>query len=204
MRLAGRLIAACILLCAPATAGTLSLDKPEGTIRVATFNASLARKGAGVLIDDIARRDGQVMAVAEILQRVRPDILLINEIDYDPQQLALGALVDLIAADQFAAMRPGTILINCARGGIVNEAACAAALHEGHLRAYGCDVFSEEPAGPDNPILTAPNTVLTPHSAAWSPQSMRRMAMIGIQNILDCFDGKLRPEMVFNAKELNL
>lgn len=112
--------------------------------------------------------------------------------------------VDLIGAEAIAAMRPGSILINCARGGIVNEPACAAALHDGHLRAYGCDVFSEEPAGPDNPILTAPNTILTPHSAAWSPQSMRRMGMIGIQNILDCFDGKLRPEMVFNAKELGL
>ena len=112
--------------------------------------------------------------------------------------------VDLIGADEFTAMRPGTILINNARGGIVNEAACAQALHSGHLRAYGCDVFSEEPAGPDNPILTAPNTILTPHSAAWSPQSMRRMGMLGIQNILDCFDGRLKPEMIFNRKELGL
>lgn len=112
--------------------------------------------------------------------------------------------VDLIGADQIAAMRPGAILINCARGGIVNEPACAAALHDGHLRGYGCDVFSEEPAGPENPILNAPNTILTPHSAAWSPQSMRRMGMLGIQNILDCFDGKLRAEMVFNRRELGL
>ena len=112
--------------------------------------------------------------------------------------------VDLIGGDEFAAMRPGTILINCARGGIVNEDACAEALHSGHLRAYGCDVFSEEPAGPENPILTAPNTILTPHSAAWSPQGMRRMGMLGIQNVIDCFDGCLKPEMVFNRKELGL
>lgn len=111
---------------------------------------------------------------------------------------------DLIGAEEIARMRPGTILINNARGGIVNEAACAEALHSGHLRAYGCDVFSEEPAGQDNPILHAPNTILTPHSAAWSPQSMRRMAMISIQNVIDCFDGKLKTEMVFNAKEIGL
>lgn len=97
MRLAGRFIAACLMLSGPAVAEMPALDKPDGTIRVATFNASLARKGAGVLIDDIAGRDGQVLAVVEILQRVRPDIVLINEIDHDPEGLAVKALVDLVA-----------------------------------------------------------------------------------------------------------
>ncbi|MEM6662476.1 MAG: hydroxyacid dehydrogenase [Pseudomonadota bacterium] len=110
----------------------------------------------------------------------------------------------LIGTDAIAAMRPGAILINCARGGIADEAAVAEALHSGHLRGYGCDVFSVEPSGPDNPIHHAPNTILTPHSAAMTPQSMRRMGMIGIQNVLDCFDGKLRPEMIFNREELGL
>ncbi len=110
----------------------------------------------------------------------------------------------LIGADAIAAMKPGAILINCARGGIVDEDACAAALHSGHLRGYGCDVFSIEPMTPDNPILSAPNTILTPHSAATTPQGTRKMSLIGIQNVLDCFDGKLRPEMVFDRRELGL
>lgn len=110
----------------------------------------------------------------------------------------------LIGTDAIAAMKPGAILINCARGGIVDEDACAAALHSGHLRGYGCDVFSVEPMTPDNPILSAPNTILTPHSAATTPQGTRKMSIIGIQNVLDCFDGKLRPEMVFNRQELGL
>ena len=87
---------------------------------------------------------------------------------------------------------------------IADEAAVAEALNTGHLAGYGCDVFAEEPAGPDNPILTAPNTILTPHSAAMTPQGMRRMGMIGLQNVLDCFDGCLKPEMIFNRKELGL
>ena len=110
----------------------------------------------------------------------------------------------LIGAAQIAQMRPGAILINCARGGIVDEGPCAEALHSGHLGGYGCDVFSQEPAGPDNPILSVPNTILTPHSAAMTPQGMRNMGMISIQNVLDCLDGKLRPEMIFNRKELGL
>lgn len=110
----------------------------------------------------------------------------------------------LVDAAAIAAMRPGTILINNARGGICEEEAVAAALASGHLRGYGCDVFSTEPAGADNPILSAPNTLLSPHSASMTPQGMRRMGMIAVQNVLDCFDGRLRPEMIFNRKELGL
>jgi len=110
----------------------------------------------------------------------------------------------LIGAAEIAAMKPGAILINCARGGIVAEAPCAKALHDGQLAGYGADVFSDEPAGPDNPILSAPNTILTPHSAAMTPQGMRRMGMLSIQNVLDCIDGCLKPEMVFNRQALGL
>jgi D-3-phosphoglycerate dehydrogenase len=110
----------------------------------------------------------------------------------------------LIGTAEIAAMRPDTILINNARGGICDEAAVAGALHSGHMRGYGCDVFSVEPTPPDNPILSAPNTWLSTHSASMTPQGMRRMGMIAVQNVLDCFDGKLRPEMIFNRKELGL
>jgi len=112
--------------------------------------------------------------------------------------------IDFIGAAEIATMPPGAILINCARGGLVNEAATAAALRSGHLGGFGCDVFTVEPAGPGNPLLAAPNTILTPHSAAMTPRSIRRMGMIAIQNVIDCFDGCLKPEMIFNRKELGL
>jgi len=112
--------------------------------------------------------------------------------------------IDLIGAPEIACMRPGAILINCARGGIVNEAAAAAALRSGQLGGYGCDVFSDEPVTADNPILGAPNTILTAHCAASTPEGMRRMGMIAIQNVLDCLDGCLRPDMIFNREELGL
>ena len=86
------------LLATPAAAQPLALEKPNGTVRVATFNASLARKGAGVLIADIGKRDPQVLAVAEILRLVRPDIVLINELDYDADGIAVRAFMDLLAA----------------------------------------------------------------------------------------------------------
>ncbi|MEM1298619.1 MAG: hydroxyacid dehydrogenase [Pseudomonadota bacterium] len=125
------------------------------------------------------------------------DIVTVHVPKYD-------ATNPLIAAPEIAAMKPDTILINCARGGICEETAVAEALGTGHIRGYGCDVFSTEPTPPDNPILSAPNTLLSTHSAAMTPQGMRKMGMIAVQNVLDCFDGKLKPEMVFNRKELGL
>ncbi|MEO1494242.1 MAG: hydroxyacid dehydrogenase [Pseudomonadota bacterium] len=110
----------------------------------------------------------------------------------------------LINAEGLQRLRPGALVINNARGGIVDEPAMAAALTSGHIAGYGTDVFSIEPVQTDNPILSAPNTVMTPHAAAMTPEGMRSMGMLCIQNVLDAFDGRLSPEMMFNRKELGL
>lgn len=69
-------------------------------IRVATFNAALTRKGPGLLLRDILKgKDTQISAVVAIIQTVRPDILLINELDHDYENLALRAFLDLLALD---------------------------------------------------------------------------------------------------------
>lgn len=75
----------------------MDLEKPDGAIRVASFNTALARKGAGVLIKDIADRDPQVLAVAEIILHTRPDIILLNEVDHDPSGAAMHGFADLLA-----------------------------------------------------------------------------------------------------------
>jgi phosphoglycerate dehydrogenase-like enzyme len=78
----------------------------------------------------------------------------------------------LLGAEQFAKMRRGAIFINTARGDIVDEAALAQALRSGHLAGAGLDVLAREPVSPDNPLLTAPNTVLTPHTSGTTPEAL--------------------------------
>lgn len=90
----------------------------------------------------------------------------------------------LISKERIAAMKPSALLINVARGAIVDNAALAEALNKGKLAGAGIDVFDMEPPIPeDYPLLHAKNTVLTPHVAFATDESMLRRAEIVFQNV---------------------
>lgn len=88
----------------------------------------------------------------------------------------------MIDAAALARMRPGSILINTARGGLVDEAALLAALRSGHLRAAGLDVFAQEPVAPDHPLLAQDNVVLAPHLAWLTPETLARSLAVAVEN----------------------
>ncbi len=111
---------------------------------------------------------------------------------------------NLIDSAELAQLPSHAIVINCARGGIVNEHAVARAVLEGEIAGTGADVFSVEPPPMDNPLLGLPNSILSPHSAAVTREGARRMGIEAAQNIVDHFEGRLRPTHVFNAQELGL
>lgn len=84
---------------------------------------------------------------------------------------------DLIGADQLQAMKANALLINTARGGLVNEQALADALRSGHLGGAACDVLSSEPPRADNPLLAGdiPRLIITPHCAWGSREARQRI-----------------------------
>lgn len=102
----------------------------------------------------------------------------------------------MIDAAALARMKDGAILLNTARGGLLDEAAVAEALRSGKLAALGADVVSKEPITADNPLLTAPNCFLTPH-IAWAPlETRQRLHRIAADNLRAFLDGT--PQNVVN------
>lgn len=96
----------------------------------------------------------------------------------------------LFNAETLAKMKNGAILINTARGALVDEAAVAASLHDGHLTAYGADVMEQEPPREDNPLLKEPNAYLTPHVAWATKEARTRLMDICVGNVKAFLDGK--------------
>jgi len=96
----------------------------------------------------------------------------------------------MIGAAQLARMKPTAFLVNAARGGVVDEAALAEALRAGTIAGAAVDVYSAEPPAPDNPLLGAPNTVLTPHLGASTAEAQVAVAEEASQQVLDILDGR--------------
>jgi phosphoglycerate dehydrogenase-like enzyme len=90
---------------------------------------------------------------------------------------------DLIDAESLSVMKPSAVLVNTARGGLVDEGALADALRERRILAAGLDVLSHEPPPPDHPLLNLPNVTLTPHSAGPTWQSYPRRFKNCFENI---------------------
>jgi D-3-phosphoglycerate dehydrogenase / 2-oxoglutarate reductase len=109
---------------------------------------------------------------------------------------------NLIGPKEFAAMKKTAYLINCARGGIVDEAALLAALDSGQIMGAGVDVQVTEPTAADDPLLKSDRIILSPHSAAATLEGTKRMATNAAQNILDQIDGRLPLAHVFNPDVL--
>ncbi len=95
----------------------------------------------------------------------------------------------LLGAAEIAAMKPGAVLVNTARGPIVDEPALVDALRTGHLAAAGLDVFTEEPVPADAALLTLDNVVVTPHVTWYTVDTMRRYLEMAVDNCRRLHDG---------------
>ncbi len=103
---------------------------------------------------------------------------------------------NLINYDLIKTMKQNCIIINAARGGIINEVDLDKALNEDLIFGAGLDVFENEPPAIDNPLLKNNKVFLSPHSATFSEECTRRMAKETIQNIIDYFEEKLEQSKI--------
>jgi glyoxylate reductase len=102
----------------------------------------------------------------------------------------------LIDAATLARMKPGAILVNTARGGLVDQPALIDALHNSVIAGAGLDVTDPEPPPRGDPILTAPHLVLTPHIGSATHYARERMAELAVDNLLAGLDGRKMPHPV--------
>jgi D-3-phosphoglycerate dehydrogenase len=107
----------------------------------------------------------------------------------------------LINAETLTAVKPGAVLVNTCRGGVVDTAALTDALKNGMLKGAGLDVFEEEPLPLTNPLVELENTVLTPHAAWYSEESYSELKRRAVENVIEVCAGR-KPRNILNAEVL--
>ena len=122
---------------------------------------------------------------------------LLQSSDFVSVHLALTTEThNLLDARRIASMKRGAVLVNTARGGIVNEMALGQALEDGHLFAAALDVFEQEPVALDNPLLQHPRVVVVPHIGSATAQTRMKMVDIAVSNALAALQGDHMPHCV--------
>lgn len=164
-----------------------------GLIGFGQIGQAMARRARGFEMRLLVTTRSSLPASFSDARLVALDTLL-TESDFISIHAPLTAETrHLVGAAQFAQMKPGAILVNTARGQIVDHQALVAALASGHLGGAGLDVTEVEPLPTGDPILALPNVVLAPHIGSASHATRSRMAEMTVANLLAVFDGKLPP-----------
>lgn len=160
--------------------------------------------GLGKIGSEVARRalamDMQVLAVDPFVPVERARALGVQSVDFE-QMIMLADFItvhppltaatsNMIGAEQFAKMKDGVRLINVARGGIIDEAALAEAVQSGKVAGAAIDVFTSEPVLADNPLLTDPRIIVTPHLGASTAEAQERVAIDVAEQIVEILSGR--------------
>jgi D-3-phosphoglycerate dehydrogenase len=173
------------------TLGVIGLGKIGKAVarRAAAFEMRVLAHDPFMTAEQADENAARLVGLPELL--VRADVITVH--------VPLTAQTrGLIGEAQIGAMKPGAVLLNVARGGLVDEAALATALREGRLAGAAVDVFSTEPMAADNPLRDAPNTILTPHLGASTSEAQGRVGVEMAEQLLMALSG-VTPPYALNA-----
>jgi glyoxylate reductase len=162
-----------------------------GIIGLGAIGQAVAKRAAsfGMRVLGYSRSSQQVSGV----ENVSLEDLLRNS-DFVSVHLPLtGETHQLLDADRIASMKSGAVLVNTARGGIVDEIALAESLSSGHLWGAAIDVFEQEPIDMENPLLSLPNVVVAPHIGSATVKTRAKMADLAADNALAAIKGQPMP-----------
>jgi D-3-phosphoglycerate dehydrogenase / 2-oxoglutarate reductase len=173
------------------TLGIIGLGKIGKAVarRAAAFEMRVIAHDPFLTAEQADENAARLVGLAELLNRA--DVITVH--------VPLTAQTrGLIGEAQLGAMKPGAVLLNVARGGLVDEAALARALHDGRLAGAAVDVYSAEPMAADNPLRDAPHTILTPHLGASTSEAQGRVGVEMAEQVLMALSG-VTPPYALNA-----
>ncbi|HHV78706.1 MAG TPA: phosphoglycerate dehydrogenase [Firmicutes bacterium] len=168
-------------------------DKTLGIIGLGRVGFEVARIARGLEMHVLAhdpfvshekaeRLGVQMVSLEELLKR--SDFITVHTPLTDDSR-------NLIGPDEIELMKPGVRIVNCARGGIVNEAALADAIVRGKVAGAALDVFEHEPVEPTNPLLSLPKVIVTPHLGASTEEAQINVAISVVESVLAVLRGEL-------------
>lgn len=174
----------------PRTALSGGLEAQGRTLGIVGFGGigQLTARLARGLDMNVAAHDPMLAADASVWAETGVRAMALDELLAECDAISLHVpltpqTAGLFDAARLARMKPGAVLVNTARGGIVDEAALAAALRQGALRGAAIDVFEQEPLPAGSPLADVPNLILTPHIAGLTQEANERVSHLVAQRV---------------------
>lgn len=161
--------------------------KTLGVVGLGRIGAEVAKRAASFGMEVIG---SDPMLTAERARELGAELVEVKDIIRRADVITLHAPLTprtrhMLGAKEFAGMKKGVVIVNCARGGLIDEAALAAAIHAGRVGAAAIDVFEQEPPAPTNPLLKLEQVVVTPHLGASTEEAQVNVSTVVAEQIRD-------------------
>lgn len=179
----------------------LLMGRTVGTIGMGRIGRGIARRLGPWNVRAIAY-DPRIGEAVKGVQMVDLATLLAESDIVSVNAVATPDNRHLIDAKAIAQMKDGAILVNTARGALVNLDDLAGALRDGKLAGAGLDVYEIEPPDPRHPLFTLPNVITTPHTAAWTKETLADIGWSAARSVSQMVNGQ-RPEHLVNTDVLD-